>query len=294
MKRLRNLTLFFIVVLVLAISTPSIAFGLQNVYTLMHPAKVPCCSRPANLPYELQDVTFATSDGLKLYGWYVPPQNGAVIMLLHGRGGNRAANLGMLPMFIDHQYGVLTFDMRSYRQSDGDDFSYSWRDVAAAAEFLQSQPGVEQIGGIGFSLGANVIVAGAAHTPAVAALVADGTGPVQWVDMPKHTTWLDWLSLPGDLASHFALQSYEPGILAVHDALARISPRPVLLISGDDPSNEYELRVNQQLMAEAPASVTLWVVPHAGHVGGFAVDPAAYEARVIDFFNRSLLTSTTE
>jgi len=35
-------------------------------------------------------VTFRSTDGLRLAGWYVPSRNGAAIVVVHGGGGNRA------------------------------------------------------------------------------------------------------------------------------------------------------------------------------------------------------------
>ena len=289
MKRLRNLLLFFLITLTLALSGLSVVFGLQSSYDLMHPVRVPCCEMPEYTASPLEEVAFETSDGLTLHGWYIPPQNGAVILMLHGRGGNRSGVLSMIPPLTNHGYGVLALDLRGHGQSDGENFAYSWRDVTGAADFLHKQPGVEMIGGIGFSLGANVIVTGAAYSEHVTAVVGDGVGPAQWADLPTPATPLDWLALPGDIAAHFALQRYEPGILSIHEALRRISPRPVLLITGDHPSNEYELRVNQRLMADAPESVTLWVAPGAAHVGAQSSYPQDYEARVLAFFDTHLL-----
>ncbi len=37
-----------------------------------------------------QQVALRTSDGLKLIGWYIPPQNGATIILQHGYSANSA------------------------------------------------------------------------------------------------------------------------------------------------------------------------------------------------------------
>ena len=36
-----------------------------------------------------RDVSFRTSDGLRLSGWYVPSRNGAAVLIVHGGGGSR-------------------------------------------------------------------------------------------------------------------------------------------------------------------------------------------------------------
>src|SRR5690242_11308890 len=37
-----------------------------------------------------EDVSFRSTDGLRLTGWYVPSRNGAAVVLVHGGGGTRA------------------------------------------------------------------------------------------------------------------------------------------------------------------------------------------------------------
>ena len=48
---------------------------------------------PPGTTLPLEEVTFTGGDGIQLAGWYVPPANGAVIILLHGYGGTRASML---------------------------------------------------------------------------------------------------------------------------------------------------------------------------------------------------------
>jgi hypothetical protein len=40
--------------------------------------------------------------------------------------------------------------------------------------------------------------------------------------------------------------------------------------------------------AASPATVPVWVVPHAGHTQGLATAPRAWEARVIGFLDAAL------
>jgi pimeloyl-ACP methyl ester carboxylesterase len=76
----------------------------------------------------------------------------------------------------------------------------------------------------------------------------------------------------------------EPPPLA--EALARIEPRPVLLVAGGQ--NFYELCVNQRLAAAAGPSVELWIIPDAGHIGGLDARPEEYTARMLAFFDAAL------
>ena len=40
--------------------------------------------------------------------------------------------------------------------------------------------------------------------------------------------------------------------------------------------------------AASPATVQVWVVPHAGHTQGLATAPGAWQARVISFLDAAL------
>ena len=122
--------------------------------------------RPADqlgVPHE--DVSLETSDGLDLEGWYVPSRNGAAVVVFPGRNGpQRHAR-----MLVDHGYGVLLFDRRGEGGSEGEPNAYGWggdRDVHAAVDFLQRRPDVEpdRIGGLGLSVGGEVLLEAAAET----------------------------------------------------------------------------------------------------------------------------------
>ncbi len=89
--------------------------GLSYIYTqhLLHPA---CPDSPPERA-GFESVTLTTSDGLALEGWWQPPRDGAVILLLGGLGGNRDAMLAEAEVLADHGYGVLTL---SYRHCAGE------------------------------------------------------------------------------------------------------------------------------------------------------------------------------
>jgi hypothetical protein len=62
----------------------------------------------ANLGAGYEEVSFTTSDGLELSGWYVPSRNGAAVIAFPGRNGPQAQTR----MLARHGYGVLLFDRR--------------------------------------------------------------------------------------------------------------------------------------------------------------------------------------
>jgi alpha-beta hydrolase superfamily lysophospholipase len=133
---------------------------------------------PANkLGVAYENVSFTTSDGLELEGWYVPSKNGAAVIAFPGRKGPQKPTR----MLARHGYGVLLFDRRGEGRSEGEPNSWGWggdTDIKAAIAFLQRRPDVERgrIGGIGLSVGGEMMLEAAADTESRAAVVAEGAG----------------------------------------------------------------------------------------------------------------------
>jgi hypothetical protein len=74
--------------------------------------------------------------------------------------------------------------------------------------------------------------------------------------------------------------------MSIPDSIRAAAPRPVLIIAaGAVPGEPVAARWFQ---AASPATVQLWVVPHAGHTQGLATAPLAWEARVISFLTAAL------
>src|SRR5512146_2230135 len=76
------------------------------VQALLNPACIPSAPpRPGFQPVSLQNAS-----GLALKGWYYPPANGALILLLGGQGSNRDSMLPEAQLLAAHGYGALTLD----------------------------------------------------------------------------------------------------------------------------------------------------------------------------------------
>ena len=103
-------------------------------YVLTHTARAGVPENRLGVPYE--DVTFRSTDGLTLHGWYVPSRNGAAVIAFPGRKGPQ----DQARMLARHGYGVLVFDRRGEGRSEGQPNGWGWgggRDVKGAIAFLQ-------------------------------------------------------------------------------------------------------------------------------------------------------------
>jgi dienelactone hydrolase len=267
-----------------------VLFPISIAYVVTHvaPQDVPA----ANLGAAYEEVQFTTSDGYLLRGWYVPSKNRAAVISFPGRSGTRL----QARMLARHGYGVLLFDRRGEGESEGDWNVFGWqgeRDLHAAAAFLQSRDDVdpERIGGIGRSVGGEMLIGAAAESDRFRAVVSEGGSGRSVRDEVANSGWSD---LPG-IASQAVLTTAVAVFnnnLPPEDLKAlssRISPRAAFFIYGEHGQGGSEEKPNRGFYAAAGEPKEIWEVPGAQHVGGITTAPAAYEQRVMAFFDRHLL-----
>ncbi len=241
------------------------------------------------------DVTFRSSDGVRLSAWYLPSENHAAIVTVPGSGSNRLATLEQAVVLAQHGYGVLMMDPRGQGRSGGHAMDAGWygeRDVTAAVTFLQHQAGVHpgSIGVLGLSMGGEEAIGASGVDSAIRAVVAEGATHRTAADkagyLPGGTAGmvqrgLDWLTF-GTAA--LLSPAPEPGTL--HSAIAHSRTTEYLLIAASHGADEPEAAAH--LRGAAPDRVQLWVVTGASHTHGLATSPAQWETRVIGFLDDAL------
>lgn len=292
----RNLGLFTLLCIIVgALFLQYVGHPYYLAYGHSHPNSQPiCCVTPADRGLVYEDVIFSTQDGLNLSGWYLPSSNGAAIILLHGIASNRIMMLDLAEVIANHGYGVLLMDLRAHGDSDGDIYPFGGpeaEDVRAAVAYLQQNRddiNPERIGIAGWSLGAQTAIIGAYAEPGIQAIVADGPGATAFADWPPPKTVAEWYYFPYDfvyyhfLARHTAVTNPKP----LSEALAEMDARPIFFISSGLPTEQRRL---EYLYAAAQEPKSFWLVPEAGHLGAFRLQPTAYEDQIITFFDKHLL-----
>ena len=267
-----------------------IVFPTSFAYVTTHTARAVVPQNKLGADYE--DVSFTTSDGLELEGWYVPSKNGAAVISFFGRKGpQRPAR-----MLAEHGYGVLVFDRRGEGESEGEPNAFGWggdRDVKAAIDFLQGRPDVdpERIGGIGLSVGGEMMLEAASETDELKAIVSEGAGARAFgeemdQDIDGAGKYLNAIgsAVKNGAISVFANQAPPPNL---KDVVERIAPRPVMFIAA--PNSKHGEELNRGYYQAAREPKTLWEIPESSHVGGMDARPVEYERRVVGFFDEALL-----
>jgi len=82
------------------------------------------------------------------------------------------------------------------------------------------------------------------------------------------------------------LISGAPRPMSIPDAIRAASGRPMLIIAAGSVTDEPVAA--RWFRAASPATVQVWVVPHAGHTQGLATAPRAWGARVTGFLGAAL------
>ena len=245
----------------------------------------------ANLGAAHEDVTFRTSDGLDLSGWYIPSRNGAAVIVFPGRSGPQKP----ARFLARHGYGVLLFDRRGEGESDGDGNAFGWggdKDILAAVEFLKSRPDVDpdRIGGVGLSVGAELMLQTAAESDELAAIVSDGAGTREFAEeMEEFHGFGRALNAPGFLfvTAGTALFSSSAPPPKLTDVAPKIK-QPLFVIWAPNGGNIEHMSKEYYELASS-SSKQIWAMPTAKHVGGIRDQPKEYERRVVGFFDDTLL-----
>jgi fermentation-respiration switch protein FrsA (DUF1100 family) len=265
-----------------------VLFPTAVAYVVTHTARARVPAPKLGAAYE--GVAFATSDGLRLQGWFVPSRNGATVIAVPGRSGpQRHAR-----MLVRHGYGVLLFDRRGEGASEGDPNAFGWvgdRDLHAAVAYLRSRPDVdpERIGAIGLSVGGEMLIHAAAHSDAFKAIVAEGASGQSARDGLANGDRLDGLLglSVNTLATAIFTNTLPPPSLK--SEAGKIAPNAVFFIYGEHGQGGTEARANKLFYAAAHEPKQIWEVPNGQHIAGITTAPEEYDRQVIAFFADTLL-----
>jgi fermentation-respiration switch protein FrsA (DUF1100 family) len=247
-------------------------------------------------PFEIgiahEAITFAAADGVRISGWWLArPESNRVVIGCHGHRGSKDELLGIGSGLWRAGMNVLVFDFRGRGASDDSVCSLAYHEVAdlrGAVQYAIDRLPTASIGVIGYSMGAAVSLLVAADEPRIKAVVADSSFAVMR-DVVAHA--ITQRRLPTRpvlaLADRFTHRQYGYRFDSVRpvDAIARIAPRPVMLVHG---ANDTMItpRHAYQLYQAAQSPKELWLVSGVEHCGAYFLDRAHYVERMARFFEQ--------
>ncbi len=244
------------------------------------------------VPYE--SVEFVTEDGVTIRGWWFPRQeSNQVVVGCTGHKGVKSDLLGIGSGLWRAGNNVLLFDFRGCGESDAASPSLAHNelpDARAAVLYAQRRLPGARLGLIGYSMGAAVAILVAATDSSIRAVVADSSflGMREVVGHAFTRFRLPPLPMLGltDTVNRWRY-GYRFAAVRPLDVVRRVSPRPILLIHGED-DRIVPVEHARQLYDVAGEPKELWITAGTPHCGTYFDNREHYVRKVSDFFDRGL------
>lgn len=295
MKKWLRYGLILIVIIIVAFIGMSGYMG----YSMTRQERVLLVRNPGDVGLAYEEDIFPDIDGeIILRGWFLTSNNSdRVIVMVHGNGANRddptIGTLDIAAGLVNHGYNVLMFDLRGCGESAGDMVSGGYhekKDVLGAVEYVRKR-GFDNIGVMGFSLGAVSSLLAAAETEDIDAVVADSSyadlNDIMKPEFSKRTHAPQVLLKP-ILLMIKVMFGVDFNAIKPIDCVPEITPRPVFFIHGEEDDTipvEHADRLYQA--AENPLN-ELWLVPDTNHVRAYITHPEEYVSRITKFFDATI------
>lgn len=259
---------------------------------------------------DYEEVSFGSTDGYTLRGWYVPPPQRETpremgIVFVHGGGRDRRTWERHLPFIHAAGYGCLMFDFREAGLSSGKmrGFTFGMKerfDVVAACDFMQSTYGYKRICAMGTSVGGASVIMAAAIDKHIDVVVAENA-------ITTSATLLDQ-QIVMVLGGYFAQKAYSKFLFklfrrcatfwlnwrignkpskhcqALH-CISKVSPRPILLMHGTS-DTIVPIKHSEILFETAQEPKEFYISEGAFHCGLYNTHPEEYEATVLNFLEK--------
>jgi uncharacterized protein len=258
--------------------------------------RLPLTSTPKDDGFSYQDVSFPTSDGVTLSGWWMAAKSRkplGTVILSHGVFKNRGQVLSRAEFLVRAGYQVLLFDHRGEGQSGESPVSggvLEAGDYLAAVNYLKTSHHLARpVAFLGFSLGAISAIRAAPQCPDVDAVIADSPLPDIKAYVSRRGMGGAFARLPGFFSR--CLTDYDqltgltlkPSDLNLEPIVRQFNEKPILYITGeaDDLARSEEVR---KLFAETQSNHrSLVYIPGAGHEQTYSLYPMIYEQAVKSF-----------
>jgi alpha-beta hydrolase superfamily lysophospholipase len=259
-------------------------------------------------------VQFASTDGVMLHGCYLPAageRKGVIVFGLEF-GSNRWACAPYCERLRQHGFAVLSFEFRGQGESPAQAgyepmqwvTNYEVEDFRAAIAYVKSRPDADPrgVGMFAISKGAGAGLLAAVDEPYVRCGITDGLFATHTTMVPymkrfvmiygKHSPLIrnlpDWYFR---WIAHVGLNRVEKErhctFPHVEEAMARFSPRPLLMIHGAA-DNYIKPEMARELFERAAQPKDFWLVDGAKHNQSLRVAGGEYQERLVAFFSKHL------
>ncbi len=246
---------------------------------------------PKNTGLAFEEVSFASSDGTKLSGWFIPAVGRAkgTVVHFHGNAQNMTAHFSFVSWLPPHGYNLFMFDYRGYGKSAGRPARQGvFEDCAAALDCVRARPDIDpkKLIVFGQSLGgANAIAvlgedANAAR--GVCGIAIDSTFYSYRLIVRDKIKQIPVLSLLRRPLSYIVVSNaHSPA-----DAVAKLPAGVPKLFMHGKKDAVIPFEHTQKLFAAATEPKEILLADDCNHTEA-VVKSAAYRDALLDFFDRA-------
>ena len=268
---------------------------------LTKPTRQPLDPPAASVAATYEDVSFKSTDGLLLKGWWFPvPSADRAVVIVHGRGANRIKSSfdpqKIAQFLLASRYSVLLFDLRGHGESEGLRYSlgeYEPRDVVAAIDFAQRKAGIDRkrVAIIGESMGGGSAIMTVKADPTIGPVItdsafADGSTVVGEV-APNYTGLPGWFT-PGIVLMSRVFFDLDLSVIKPAEVVRDHPERAWLFIQCENDTTVFRHHGVELKAASANPQTELWLVPGCEHVKAFDTHTVEWEQRVLAFLSREI------
>ena len=283
-----DVTLLSILKIIALLMGLIIIISLLQFFVNIHPPRYYSSDTPDNYDLEYENVSFTTSDNIKIKGWLIISEkaNGTVI-IGHGYPFDKG-NILPVAKFLYPDYNLLYYDHRYFGESSGSISTAGMKeknDVKAALDFVNNKFGKKPVALYGFSLSASAMLMSDTD---VDAIISD-SAYANLENMIKHI-----YSIFGPFKYPFIQLTNMFSMLFFKIHPKNVSPAsavkdmkiPILVMHGDKDS---QIPVeNAYLLKENNSHIELWIIKGADHGQAYALHPEEYKKRVKDFLKKNM------
>ena len=256
------------------------------------------CDNPNTQSIDFEDIEYTSTDGLVLPAWYMPaPKANSVnktILLVHGRGASRHEGMRYAKPLVTAGYNVVAIDMRHPRQGEGIISTMSFyerNDVIGAVNYIKNRTPNNDVGVMGFSMGASTSIIAMAEDQRIKAGIFN-SGFANATDVLAENAAVMYgvprYPLMPAVMSLVALRSgTDTDLINPETYIPKISPRPVFIMHGTE-DETVDFSHGQRLFEAAKQPKDFWIVEGGKHTRLWQADQTSAVNKVLKFFKETL------